>query len=521
MNEEFVYICQRFLKENHIFLNEDSFKEELITHPDFPSIWSLTDVLKNYGITLKVIHIEVNELADVQDVPLLAHLKTGDEHFVLLKKIDGNRIIYLDDVTRKEKCEQFDTFSRKWDGNIAYISNKRNQAGNDINKFWGSIKNIAIVLLLLNVLFIGFTRGIDKLIWGLLVLKLMGVFISSTLVLHEMGHENGLSSRVCHLNKNTDCDAVLNSKASKWGNIRMSDIGIVYFVTGLLLLIGSICWGNWDEVFCTLGMISVCSIPFIIFSICYQRFIVKKWCVLCLGIIFVLIGEIFLFFVNGPTVFIPNLSVGYIFISSFVWVGIGWYLFCYLLKRFKRMEKGYLNYLSLKKDYNLFKRLWGEQETVCNRRECTIILNKGNDIVVDIALSIRCKHCAETFHQMLRLMDVMAENYSFHIHLTWSISHFEHHQFVHRLLSVYLFEGEKQFINMLKRWYEFEEYFNIDVKKVDKVVSDDIFANFIKETQEWYQINHIMQTPTIYVSGKMLPSFYELKDLRYFCDCFN
>lgn len=521
MNERFVYICQRFLKMNHIFLNEDSFREDLITHPNYPSIWSFTDVLKNIGITLKVVHITLNELIDVKDIPLLVHLKTEDEHFVLFKGIDSNRVIYLDDVTRKEKSEPVDTFSQKWDGNIAYISNKRIQVGNDINIYLHSIKNIAFVLLLLNVLFVGFIQGIDIPIWGLLVLKFMGVFISSMLVLHEMGHENRLSSRVCHLNKNTDCDAVLNSKVSKWGNVRMSDIGIVYFVAGLLLLIGSICWGDWNEIYCMLGMISVCSIPFIVFSVCYQFFIVKKWCVLCLGIVFVLIGEVFLFFISGSTVFIPNLSVGYIFISSFVWVGIGWYLFCYLIKRFKRMEKGYLNYLSLKKDCNLFKRLCGEQETVCSSRECTIILNKGNDVVVDIALSIRCKHCAETFHQMLHLMDVMAENYSFHIHLTWSISHLEQHQFVHRLLSVYLLEGEKQFVNMLKRWYEFEEYLNIDVKKVEKVVSDEIFAYFIKETQEWYQINQIMQTPTIYVSGKMLPSLYELKDLRYFCDCVN
>lgn len=95
------------------------------------------------------------------------------------------------------------------------------------------------------------------------------------------------------MTKAFSCDAVLNSKASKlFGIIKMSDIGIVYFMGGLVLLLFS--FYGMTEVQKTLDMtsfLSVCSFPYIIFSLSYQRLKVKKWCPLCLGVLTVLLLE--------------------------------------------------------------------------------------------------------------------------------------------------------------------------------------------------------------------------------------
>ena len=65
MNEGFIYISNLLLKSNHIHLNKELFEEEFVTHPDFPSIWALTDTLKSLGIVLKVIETNWEELENI------------------------------------------------------------------------------------------------------------------------------------------------------------------------------------------------------------------------------------------------------------------------------------------------------------------------------------------------------------------------------------------------------------------------------------------------------------------------
>ncbi|MCD7849937.1 MAG: vitamin K epoxide reductase family protein [Parabacteroides sp.] len=100
-----------------------------------------------------------------------------------------------------------------------------------------------------------------------------------------------MSEKVCKIGKYTGCEDVLNSPAAKIGNISMSDIGIVYFAGGIFTLALSVYVGQQYLVFPVLLLFSLCSIPYILFSISYQAFKVRKWCPFCLSVIFMLLLE--------------------------------------------------------------------------------------------------------------------------------------------------------------------------------------------------------------------------------------
>jgi len=100
-----------------------------------------------------------------------------------------------------------------------------------------------------------------------------------------------LTDKLCHLNKATNCNTVLNDKASKvFGWFGWADVGFVYFTGGFLFLLLNL---N-EQSLSLLAILSALSVPYPLFSIYYQGFVLKKWCPMCLGIQLILIIEFIL-----------------------------------------------------------------------------------------------------------------------------------------------------------------------------------------------------------------------------------
>ena len=91
---------------------------------------------------------------------------------------------------------------------------------------------------------------------------------------------------------------------------------------------------------------------------------------------------------------------------------------------------------------------------------------------------------------------------------------------MHRLISIHQLQDERKFLTYLQRWYKEQNYDILNTKNIPQLIAKDDLTHHLSNNREWYRINHIMQTPTIYVGGKKLPNIYQLEDLRYLSDCF-
>ena len=92
MSQEFLYICELLLKKYRINYDRSFLKEELMAHPDYPSIWAFTDVLASLNICLKVLETNWASLLNVKGIPFLAHIKENVEHFVLAINVNDKGI---------------------------------------------------------------------------------------------------------------------------------------------------------------------------------------------------------------------------------------------------------------------------------------------------------------------------------------------------------------------------------------------------------------------------------------------
>lgn len=265
-------IVHNWLKEMKIPASKSYIRQQLLSHPDYPSLLSITDTLDELGIENAAIRIEKDKLQDMP-LPFLAHLNGNGGAFAMVN-------------TRDKLENQLPGFFDCWDG-VAVAAEKSENWHSKSNNEWlrkdkKQLVNVAVILLLLTTFVL--LAGAVSLSWmqtGLLLVAIAGVFISWMTVSKELGIENKIADKVC--GSNTDCSSVIHSSVGKLPlGIVWSDAGIVYFTFLLMMLVISSFTGNSRQLYILLSIPAVCALPVTLLSVWYQWRVIKKWCRLCL-----------------------------------------------------------------------------------------------------------------------------------------------------------------------------------------------------------------------------------------------
>ena len=153
----------------------------------------------------------------------------------------------------------------------------------------------AAALLLITCILCWLKGGNQRLAIPIVLYKTMGLAASIFLVLGELGHK--IFDRVCFRGDHLDCHAVMNSPAAKlMGRIPMADLGVLYFSGGIILIAFSVVNPYFFDQIFLLSILNLLTLPYTIFSVTYQGFIIKKWCPLCLIVQLTFWLEFFHFF---------------------------------------------------------------------------------------------------------------------------------------------------------------------------------------------------------------------------------
>ncbi len=137
------------------------------------------------------------------------------------------------------------------------------------------------ILFLVTFVLCWIKGGNQRLAIPIVMLKIFGFSASLLLVLGELGHP--LFDRICPKWEKINCHAVLESPAAKiFGLIPTADLGGVYFLGGIILICFSVNNPHFFHQIYLLAILNLLTLPYTIFSVLYQAFVVKYWCFLCL-----------------------------------------------------------------------------------------------------------------------------------------------------------------------------------------------------------------------------------------------
>ena len=257
------------------------------------------------------------------------------------------------------------------------------------------------------------------------------------------------------------------------------------------------------------------------FSVFYQAFVVKQWCLLCLGVQLVLMTG-FLWSLNsywwGHNKFSFSVNNAIYFTISFIMPATCWFLIKPSLLKYKDMEIATTSFKRLVFNPDTFKSLLQAQPAAADGWQ-NIGIGLGNLHAENTIIKVcnpYCRPCAKA-HPLLEEIIVNRPNYSLKIIFTVSsdINDIKNNPTKH-LLSIASRNNPSEIHTALNDWYLTEEK-NYDQFSKKYPLEKDISAaneNLIK-MQEWCNASFISHTPTIFVNGHRIPDNYSIDDLQY------
>jgi uncharacterized membrane protein/thiol-disulfide isomerase/thioredoxin len=529
-NTKLPAVAARYAHLQGIKITKTTLIRDLEENPNYPSLLGLSDTFDRYGIPNTALHLP-GESLDQMQTPFIAYAKTpaGGQDFVLVRRIEdkgpSGKTITVDlgsGLSRTMPMARFlkDYKEIVWTANTDGRSEEKDFAKKrtaeyrrQVNKR-GAIFLIGVGLLALVDTNLAVGYPIPLFVFMILT-KLAGTAISLLLLGYETGNGSDLVQDLCQTGAQTNCSAVLDSRASKLGGISWSEIGFIYFaatLSGLLfpgLTFGAkawwLCWG---------ALLAVCYMPF---SLYYQWRVVRRWCPLCLAIQTMLIFECgwsLWIFKNQPLAF-SSTTLPAVLVCSLLPIVI-WFFVKPLLQRSKDGDQYRGAYRRLRSNPELFHGLLMQQPHAPDGwQDLGIVLGNPNAPVTMIEVcNVFCGACARTYPI---LDEIMQCNGNVQLRLIFIAQDKASDQKA-KVINHFITLAAKQQPGLIQQaiadWYlapkkDYEQF----SKKYPLKDTAGTPATEVERMNKWCREAAISATPAIFLNGYRLPEDYTPKDL--------
>jgi uncharacterized membrane protein/protein-disulfide isomerase len=375
----------------------------------------------------------------------------------------------------------------------------------------GVFRKSALVFIAL--LIIGFTIfNFQNLAFaGMAFLKVIGIALSVLLLIAQSDQNNSLVQKLCNSSKKTSCQTVLDSKASKlFGWLSLSELGLVYFSGGFfVLLFSSFSVGSIQRL-PFLAWLSVLALPYTLFSVYYQKFVVKQWCPLCLGVLILLwlefaLGFQFLNLPTFPTLNVPNLQLlilGFAIPTAFWLLAKPWW------QESQQLNPAKQELNTFKMDGEVFGSLLEKSKFVeTGNIEYEMVLGNPNaEHEILMVTNLFCKPCAKAHRQLESLLWEFSETVRFKFRFV------SQSEIAQQILMLPNPTTQKE---ALAEWYANPDSKSWRQKYPTKTVSSEVEES-LKRQVAWSETHEINYTPTFFINGYELPQLYSIENVKFY-----
>jgi uncharacterized membrane protein/glutaredoxin len=513
MQEYFNYLFY-YLEKEGILFDKSEFLFQIQSHPDYPTLLSVSDTLNFFNIDNCVARIDFSDLEFLpnQFVTLLNEEKIEPKLFIIQKKenkyliVTGKKIIEIS-VLELEK---------KWTGIVFLVEKSENEVLKPSKNWLTWILPTLCLIIFLAVIFQIKSSLSSKLFF---LLPFLGILFSLAALKDLFGTKSELINNFCNLTTSTSCTSIINS--SKWkifNFINFSDLAIVFFMSQFLGLLTLLIAGNTNIFFVMQLFLLIGSIPVVLLSLYFQKFIEKKWCPICLVIISIIILEIcYLLFAMDFAMdfaFQPLILFGLVFFSTvFVWS-----LLKKMLIEQKELKENQLKSNRFVRNYQVFKNTLISKGKAELPLTPIVLGNKNSKNIITILTSPFCGHCEEVHEIMERILNKNKNELQIKLIIKENLEVYndESKLFLRSLINIFFTENELNFRSKMNDWYDnknISEWLtkhgsvDFDISKIDLIYSSQ--SIFCRNNGHNY-------TPAIFINGFEYPKIYERENLEFF-----
>lgn len=521
-----IIALKTLLKQLNVPCTTAFIEDNILSHPEYPSLLSISDTLEKYDVESLPVKIGLEKLKEVPFPCLIQISKNGATFFCVIRNFINNEVEYYDENGKLIKVSQA-SFINLWTGIclLAQITEtseepniKSKLLGKRIFNFF-AFSILILVSIYASIVFLNSTSYKilpERLIVAFYTItKLIGLAASGMILWFEVDQYNPTIQNFCSGSGKINCGAVLNSKYAKMFNGLLS-IGLIsfayFFGSSSYLFVN----GFSDQSLSPLSYMSIVSLPIIVISLYYQGFVIKQWCKFCVVIQVVLLTE-FVLTLIGSLYLYPLDYVSLLPLITLLLLPIPlWNYIKPLLENQKEVNLYKRGLKRLKNNPDVFRGLLFKSRKIQHDTQgLGISLNElnQNDYNILKVCNPYCEPCAKA-HPILEEL-VEKEKINLQIVFTtgtdkvdakWnSVAHF---------MTLEAEEGG-QIRKALDYWYHYEKKDYEDFANKYPVNGKlEWQKDKINAMHRWCDAEKITHTPTLFVNGYELPREYDIADLK-------
>lgn len=440
---------------------------------DWHTLFGVKKMLETYGVKLTAVRIASKDIAQLS-YPCIAIYQ---QYPTLLTSIPEN----------------VDDFKQQWNG-VTLIVDENDKAcephyyQNLFRSLLSTLFPYAVLLCLVGLIVMSSVgaAGVDGYRLLQLALNGAGAFFSWRTV-------QGECSGSCH--------SVLTSSASKlFGLYSLGAVGLAYFAANTLIYLTIPAFEP------TVVLISIVSLAMPLWSIPYQKFVVKAWCKNCLGVQLVLILA-FLAALVFHRIDIELLQVVPALGTMALYVVIFYlcqYVYLILQKNKSIPQSLVYNYRTLLRDPVVRQRILesGELRDTQGASELIIHQSEGDNAKeILVVLSPYCSHCQTLFTKIRELL-AAGKLKGYKVALLFSPS--EHGLPVYgSIICEYQQHGVDAAIRLLTQWYDSPKLKRFQ-KRLDAYEKSADYTTELNRQQEWYDKQVFTGVPVLLINSRVI-----------------
>jgi len=499
-------------------VNSRTVLDILKSHPEYPSLLAISDCLRALKVKSESYQLDKN-IQNISElpVPFITYFPLNGGKFALIKAIDSKQVKISNELSIDTGISQ-SQFKELWNGVIliAEVGEKSAEQGYYPHLITPTLQVVKPSITMIVVMSaIGMSFWLNNLNWqilAILLIKLLGIAVSSLLLLQSINSANPLIKRVCGFTgNNNNCNSILNSKYAKITNwLSWSEIGALYF-TGSIL-----CTLSFPLLLPEVLLMNIMALPFIAYSFIFQ-YKLRAWCILCSAIQATLIIEFIAFNYNGyliKKINFPDLIESITIAICFSFPVIFWiWLKPILIKAESAKSLKYqLNRTKFNAEY--FSWVLQKQKKLIIQ-DSLMPIRLGNLLSKNIITVVSDPFCFPCSKAHFFLDEWLGHDDNFQVLILFYIDNENsiHSRVVRQLMALSLEEDKKRVMMALREWYNSKDF-----EKWSKKFKTEIPPAVYKACslqKKWRTEAGLNFTPTVLLNGYLLPDQYDVEDLKY------
>jgi thiol-disulfide isomerase/thioredoxin len=514
---------KKILELLKIRFTKNYLKEEILSHPQFPSLLTISDVLEKYHISTLPLKIGKEKLDQIPTPCIVQVRVQGKEFFQTLSHIAEDGFSGYDETGKVFKVSRKD-FLSIWAGVVLVVEKNDNSAEPGIEERLQKEKTQTFLisgLALFALLALGFGwpdmigTGYGLAAAGFLLLKLIGLGVSGLILWREIDKDNPLIQKFCSGGSTADCNTVLDSKAFKFadGAISPGSLAFAYFFAGSLMLLTQL---SSQSLLSTLAWLSLATLPVVVTSFYYQAFKIKKWCRLCLVLLGVLLLEMALAWAQQIYQDPIDLLAVSSFAILFIGILVGWMYLKPILDAKEDLFNYKRNLKKLKSDPVIFDSLLYRSKKINNpTKDLGILLkNESSRYQVIKVCNPYCGPCAKAHPELERLVEEGMIDLQIIFLPNGSMDDL-HAKTISHLLAINSKGNPKITEEALDHWYTTEKKdYAVFARRYPMNGELDQQKEKLLAMKTWCENEGITHTPTFFINGYELPKEYRIADIK-------